>query len=162
MIPKRLSILVIPVALSAMAQDSAVPLEHGQWEYITRMTSIELPGLSQEEAAEVRAGIRNGDEVRSRCISPEDAANPAASLANPGGRAQGCTFSRQVFAGGAIDVAGACPGPAPGSTIGLTLAGSHTATQIDAIIGADFDGGAQSMRLRGTMTGRRLGPCEAD
>lgn len=155
---KKLAILVPAVAL-IFACSSNNSLQPGQWEFTTKMTDIELPGMPpamQAQAKQAMAGQQQ--QTFSRCMTEAEAANPGGSLANPGGNAQGCTFSKQTFAGGNIDVAGSCRAPT-GGTMDTTLQGTYTGTEINARITANVQGGPQAMRMSGTMTGRRTGDC---
>ena len=154
---KKLAILAPAVAL-IVACGSNTALQPGQWEFTTKMTDIEIPGAPPAMAAQMKQAMASQAQTQSRCISQAEAANPGGSLANPGGNAQGCTFSKQTFAGGSIDVAGTCRAPTGGS-VETTLTGSYTATTMDARIGANVTGGPQQMRMSGTMTGRRTGDC---
>lgn len=154
---KRLALLA-PTVVLIFACSSGETLQPGNWELTTKMTDIELPGQPPAMAAQMKQAMTAQAQTQTRCITPAEAANPGGSLANPGGNAQGCTFSKQTFAGGAIDVAGSCPGPA-GGTLQTTLAGTYTATEMNATITANVEGGPQPMRMRGTLTGRRTGDC---
>lgn len=155
---KKLAILVPTVAL-IFACSSNTALQPGQWEFTTKMTDVELPGMPPEIAAQAKQAMASQQsQTQSRCITPAEAANPGGSLANPSGNAQGCTFSKQTFAGGTIDVAGNCR-PPTGGTVETALTGTYTATEINAAITANVTGGPQAVRMRGTMTGRRTGDC---
>jgi hypothetical protein len=154
---KKLAILVPTVAL-IFACSSNTSLQPGQWEFTTKMTDIEVPGAPPAVAAQMKQAMASSAQTQSRCLTPAEAANPGGSLANPSGSAQGCTFSKQTFAGGTIDVAGTCRAPT-GGNVETTLTGTYTATEINARIGANVTGGPQQMRMSGTMTARRTGDC---
>lgn len=154
---KKLAILAPTVALIFACSGNA-SLQPGQWEFTTKITDIEVPGQAPAVAAQMKQAMASQAQTQSRCITPAEAANMGGNLANPGGNAQGCTFSKQTFAGGAIDVAGTCQAPTGGS-VATTLTGTYTATALDARISANVTGGPQQMRMSGTMTGRRTGDC---
>lgn len=158
---KRLALLAPTVAIIvACSGGASTSLQPGQWEMTTKMTDIEIPGAPPAVAAQMKQAMTAQAQTQSRCITPAEAANPAGNMASPSGNAQGCTFSKQTFSGGAIDVAGSCPGPA-GGRMETTLSGSYTATTMDTRISANIEGGPQPMRMSGTMTGRRTGDCPA-
>lgn len=154
---KKLAILV-PVVALIFACSSNNSLQAGQWEFTTKMTDIEIPGAPPAMAEQMKQAMASQAQTQSRCITPAEAANMGGNLANPSGSAQGCTFSKQTFAGGTIDVAGTCQAPT-GGTVATTLTGTYTAQALDARISANVTGGPQQMRMTGTMTGRRTGDC---
>lgn len=157
---KRLALLAPTVAIIVACSGGGASLQPGQWEMTTKMTDIEIPGAPPAMAAQMKQAMTAQAQTQSRCITAAEAANPAGNLASPSGNAQGCTFSKQTFSGGSIDVAGSCPGPA-GGTMETTLAGAYSATTMDTRITANIQGGPQPMRMSGTMTGRRTGDCPA-
>lgn len=157
---KRLALLAPTVAIIVACSGGGVSLQPGQWEMTTKMTDIEIPGAPPAMAAQMKQAMTAQAQTQSRCITAAEAANPAGNMASPSGNAQGCTFSKQTFSGGSIDVAGSCPGPA-GGTMETSLSGSYTATTMDTRISANIQGGPQPMRMSGTMTGRRTGDCPA-
>lgn len=166
---KRLALLtpslVLIAACSGGASDSIQP---GQWETTVRMTEIELPGVPEPVAAQMRQAMANQAQTQSRCITPEEAANPTRGMVNPSGDAQGCTFTDQTFAGGRIQVAGNCPAPGNQGSVTTTMTGSYTPTTMEAQVTAEVrpgasapPGGPQVVRMRGNMTSRRTGDCAA-
>jgi len=154
---KKLAILALTVAL-IVACGSNTALQPGQWEFTTKITDIEVPGQPPAMAAQMKQAMASQAQTQSRCITQAEASNMGGSLANPSGSAQGCTFTKQTFAGGTIDVAGTCQAPT-GGTVATTLTGTYTATALDARIAANVTGGPQQMQMSGTMTGRRTGDC---
>ena len=135
-------------------------LQPGQWEMTTKMTDIEMPGAPPAMAAQMKQAMAAQAQTQTRCITPQEAANPAGGMMSPSGNAQGCTFTKQTFSGGTIDVAGSCPAPA-GGTCG---------DQPDRHLYRDHDGRADHRRTStggpaarcgcpARMTGRRTGDC---
>jgi hypothetical protein len=155
---KRLALIPAAIALSAMIQDSPVALEPGQWEFTTHLTDLEMPGSPPDMVAAARSGLP-GPETKARCMSPEEAADPAARLASPRGNASSCTFSRRTFANGVIDVAASCTREGIGP-MAISLRGTFTPDAVNAEIRSDVDAG--TMLLRGTMIGRRIGDCPSE
>lgn len=152
---KRLALLPAALALCATMQDSPVTMQPGQWEFTTAMTGVEMPGSPREMVEAARSAL-GAPKIVSRCVSPEEAADPSARLANPGGGASNCTFSRRTFADGRIDVAGSCT-TRDGDPLEVSLSGSYTPTNIRAAIRADA--ARRTMLLTGTMTALRTGDC---
>lgn len=156
---KRALLLAFPLALTAATPESNVSLRHGQWELTTRVTNIEFPGMPEERAAEMRETMLSQWQTQQRCITREEAANPAANLTDPNRGTENCAFSREVFSGGTINIASTCPGP-DGSTTQSTVSGTYAATEVNAEFTAMIENGLQPMRMRGTLTGRHTGECE--
>lgn len=156
-------ILLVPaiaaVAAIAACSGGSVALQPGQWEMVTKVTDAEVPGAPPAMAAQMKQAIASTPpQTQSRCISPAEAANPVAGLANPSGNAAGCTFGKQTFAGGRIDIAATCPSPT-GGTMQTTFAGTYTATTMNINFSANIQGGSQQVRTSGLLTARRTGDC---
>jgi hypothetical protein len=163
---KRLLLTTPALALLFACSGSSTTLQPGQWEMTSRMTEIEVPGVPEAVAAQMRAAMANQAQTQSRCITPAEAANPAAGMMNPTGSAEGCTFTNQTFAGGVINVAGSCPAPGGRGQVTTTLAGTYTATTMTTTIRAEVTsppggppGMPQTVRMSGTMAARRTGDC---
>ena len=163
---KRLALLTPAVALIAACSGSSDSIQPGQWEMTTRMTEIEVPGAPEALANQMRTAMANQAQTESRCITPEEAANPTRGMMNPTGKAEGCTFTDQTFAGGRISLAGSCPAPGGQGTVTTNLTGTYTATTMETQVRAEVQAGAnappgmpRTVRMSGTMTGRRTGDC---
>lgn len=154
----RLALIPAALALAAMAQDSPIAMQPGQWEFTTTMTDVEIPG-GPAEAVEAARSALGPPRTESYCVSPEEAANPAAWLASPRGNTSNCTFSRTTFADGRVDIAGTCTSEDQ-QPLEIGLAGDFTAMDVRAAITAQAGNGW--MHLRGTLTGRRLGDCRPE
>jgi hypothetical protein len=161
---KRLLLWAPSMALIAACSGSAVSLQPGQWETTIRMTSVEMPGAPEAMVAQMRQAA-SAPQTSSECMTPEEAANPASKMMNPGGGANSCQFTESTFAGGAIRVRGTCSPPGAGRQQ-MSMEGSYTSTTMEARITAEMQAppganptGPQSVRVSGTMTGRRTGDC---
>jgi len=163
---KRL-VFLAPAVLLFACSGSSTSLQPGQWEFVSRMTEIEVPGVPEAMAAQMRAAMVNQAQTQSRCITPAEAANPTSGMMNPGGNAQGCTFSEQVFDGGRIQVAGTCPAPGGQGSVRTSLNGTYTPTTMETRLEAEVQspggppGTPQTVRMTGTMNARRTGDCPA-
>ena len=89
---------------------------------------------------------------------------------SPSGNAQGCTFTEQTFAGGAIKVAGSCPAPAGGGIDDARLErhlyrdhdGNADPAEVDAGANTPAGDAAQHRGCPARLTGRRTGDCPAE
>jgi hypothetical protein len=160
---KRL-MLMAPCALLFACSGSAESLQAGQWETTVHFTSIDLPGAPPAAVAPMRAAMTQ-PQVRSDCMTAEQAANPTARMMNTGTNPNACQFTDNVFTGGTIRVHGTCQDPARGS-MQISWDGSYTATTMTAQVTTEMHApagtqGPQTIRMSGTMTGRRTGDCPA-
>jgi hypothetical protein len=101
-------------------------------------------------------------QTSSRCLTPDDAANPAQRMMNPGG-GNACQLGDSTFADGRIRVHGTCQAPGRGLQQ-TSMEGSFTATTIQATITSQIQAppgtqGPQNARLSGTLSARRTGDC---
>jgi uncharacterized protein DUF3617 len=142
-----------------------VSLQPGQWETTTKMTEVEAPGMPEAVLQQMRAGMANQTQTRSECMTQEEAANPAGNIVNAGNQGGGCQFSESTFTGGNINVQGTCNGPAGPGTMRMSIQGTYTANTIDGRIVTEVQsppgtpGGVQSIKVSGSLTGRRTGEC---
>lgn len=155
----RLLLWTAPLALIAACSANNDALQPGQWETVTKMTTVDAPGLPPAALAQMRAQLANQVQTQSSCITPEQAANPAGTMLNTGGGTPTCQFSDSTFAGGVISVRGTCPGPAGAGSIRMSLTGTYTPTTMEGRISTEIQGGPQSMNMSGTLTSRRTGDC---
>ena len=147
--------LLLPAAVALMAmQTGSTAMQPGQWEFVTTMTELDMPGSPPDMVEAARSGIGR-PRTESRCVSPEEAADPAARLMQRR-NATNCDYSRTIFADGRIDIAGRCTS-ADGDPMEVALTGDFTAIDMRGAISADVANG--TMRMRGTMTARRTGDC---
>lgn len=148
----------------APARDSIQP---GQWEVVMQVTSVDMPGAPPEARARVRAMPGQAPQTDRRCITPEQAANPARNLFGSGSPSPSCQFSDRTFADGVVRIRGACS--QPGRDVGqaeLAVDGDFTATNVEArltvsAVAPNMSGGSgtQTLRVNSILRGRRLGDC---
>lgn len=161
---KRHMLWAPPMALLFACSGSAVSLQPGEWETTVRFSSIEMPGAPEAAATQMRA-MMGQPQVHSECMTAEQAANPMGRMINPGGERSNCQFSENIFAGGTIRVNGTCR-PPMGGTMQMSWQGSYTATTMEARVTSEMTAppgtqGPQTIRMSGSMTGRRKGDCPA-
>ncbi|MEA3014461.1 MAG: hypothetical protein QOD42_3006 [Sphingomonadales bacterium] len=170
---KRLIILAPAIALAGIAagcSKGADQLQPGQWEMVTRVKSIEIPGAPPEAQAQLRSGVGRS-QTNQDCITPERARNPLAQMRQmmSQGQAANCRFTDEVFGGGVIRIRATCPGPGGQASGGgtVSLEGSFTATTLQATLSVNATGGspavpgATGMNMSAEINGRRVGECAA-
>ena len=159
---KRFAVLTPSILLIAACSGGSDTLQPGQWETTVQIANVEVPGAPPEVAEQMAMLLRQA-QTESHCLTPEQAADPTAGMANPTGRAEGCTFSERTFSGGRIHVVSSCPAPAGQGEVRSTLEGTYTPTNMEAQMNVEgpsgMPGTQQTVRLTGTMTSRRTGDC---
>jgi hypothetical protein len=146
---------------------AGVSLEPGQWEMVTRVTTMEIPGASPEAQAQIRNQVGQS-QTNQDCLTAERARNPIQEMreAMSRGQAASCRFTDEVFGGGVIRIHATCPGAVgEGSSGQIAMEGSFTATTLQATLTLNVRGtnpavpGATGMRVTAELRGRRLGEC---
>jgi hypothetical protein len=132
-------------ALFAPALAAADNIEPGNWEFTV---DVHAEGLGAFQP-------KPGPIVNTRCISAEQAANPAKVLGDAGARGE-CQFSNQRDTGSEFTFDVQCTGRIPVHGSGKMR---YTAQTLDGDL--DLDGDAQGMQFktRSHVNARRLGPC---
>lgn len=148
----------VSVLVLAACSSQPTTIQPGQWEMTTQFNTIEAPGMPEAALAAMR-NQANQPQTHSNCITPEQAANPAGGLVNPDGGTGNCTYTDSTFANGVISVHGSCPAGPGGAQMRLAWEGSYTTTEMQGAFTTEIQGGPQSMRMVGTMSGRRTGDC---
>jgi hypothetical protein len=170
---KRLILFVPAIALAGMAtgcNKGADELQPGQWEMVTQVKSLEMPGAPPEAQAQIRSGIGRS-QTSQDCITPERARNPLAQMREMMAQssAANCRFSDEVFGGGVIRIRATCPGPGGQAAGGgsVSMEGSFTATTLNVTFSVNAQGGnpgmpgATGMNMSAEIRGRRIGDCPA-
>lgn len=92
------------------------------------------------------------------CLGPAQAADPAAWFVRD--TPPGCAFSKRSVAGGAIDIAGACPSASPGYPAGtVRFTGRWSANRYTIRFATTDSGENGRMGFTGTATGEWIGEC---
>jgi len=138
-------ILAAAVAVPLAAQ--AAPIEPGNWEFTV---DVHAEGLGAFQP-------KPGPIVNTRCITPEQAADPAKVMSDAGARGE-CQFSNQRDTGSEYSFDVRCTGRVPVEGSGTMR---YSAQTIDGDI--KLDGDAQGMRFttRSHVSAKRLGPCSS-
>jgi hypothetical protein len=169
----RSFLLAVSIAAIAVASgcsrgggNGAAQRQPGEWESVTTMKSIDIPGAPPEMQARIRARAGMAQTTR-ECLTAEAARDPLAQMRRmvSQGHAGNCNFSDQVFAGGTIHVRGTCSPPG-GGTAEVTLEGSFTETTLQANLTMNAQGpanaampGVTSMNMAAEVRSRRIGDC---
>lgn len=159
----KLALFAPTIALAAACSGGAVSLQPGQWEHTVQFTSIEAPGVPEAQMTAMRQ-MMGQPRTDSECMTPQQAANPTGNMLSPNG-GQNCQFTENVFSGGTIRVHGTCQQPG-GGTAQMNMDGSYTATTMNVRLTSEVTmppgmPGPRSVRMAGTVTGRRTGDCAA-
>ncbi len=142
----------------------SVSLQPGQWEMVTQVTNIEAPGAPPEMAEAMRAAAARQRQTQNRCVTPQEAANPGASIMSAS-QSSGCNFTDQTFSGGTMRLVGTCQAPGGQGQVATRMEGTYTATTMEARITAEITmanappGGPRTVRTSATLQGRRTGDC---
>ncbi len=158
---KKLLIAAAPLAvLAGCSGGGSDQMQAGEWAMTTAMTEVEIPGLPEEMAAQVREQMGDQTETNNECLSEEEVADPLASMFADNEMGNDCDFGDSSFEGGVINVNATCEAPGGEGTAQMSLQGTYTATSLEADMEVNVEGGPMSMRMAGTMTGERIGDCE--
>ena len=146
----------------------ATQRQAGQWESVTTIKSIDIPGAPPEVLQQVRAQVGQAQTQR-ECLTAEQARDPLAQMRRmlSQGNTGNCNFTDQVFAGGTIRIRGTCNPPGGGSAQ-VGLEGTFTETTLEANLTMNAQGpagaampGVTSMNMTAEVRGRRVGDCAA-
>ena len=150
--PRHLPLAALLLLLAAAAPSA--PLRPGLWRFTNTPGAATRDGRALNE---LPVGPMTSETV---CLTPTDAASPARWLARD--LMGDCTLTRTGVAGGAVDIAGACPAPDQGQAPGsLRLTGRYTATSYDLAFATVAHGENGTMGFGGAMKGERVGDCPA-
>jgi hypothetical protein len=147
----------------------AQEIQPGQWEMVTQLTSMDIPGAPPQVVQQMRAQ-QGRTETDRTCITPEQARNPLRELRDTmsGPRGGSCRRLEDTFGGGVIRIRLACQSPSGGrGTAELSVEGRFTATTLTATVSINAQGpnvggpGTTAMRMSTNLRGRRIGDCPA-
>lgn len=149
-------VCVVSASPAGAGEDGSV-LQAGKWRSTTQFSEISIPGVPPQVAQMMRQHMARGNTVE-YCLKPEDIRRPGAeSLAGDG--AQDCRYEEWSHTGGKMRATILCQIPGRGSMRTLMVGtGSSTrySTDIDTTITDPRQG---TMRMKGTVSGERLGAC---
>ncbi len=147
--------------------DGSAQRQPGQWESVTTIKSIDIPGAPPEMQARIRSQVGQAQTQR-ECLTAEQARDPMAQMRrmlSQGNNTGNCNFTDQVFSGGTIRIRGNCSPPG-GGTAQVSLEGSFTGTTLEANLTMNAQGpasaampGVTSVNMAAEVRSRRIGDC---
>jgi Protein of unknown function (DUF3617) len=139
--PWLLAALLAPVVAAA---DNIQP---GNWEFTV---DVHAQGLGAFQP-------KPGPITQTRCISAEEAANPAKVLGDAGARGE-CQFSNQRDTGSEFTFDVQCTGRIPVRGSGTM---HYTAQTLDGDLNLNSDAQDLNFKTRSHVSARRIGPCSS-
>jgi hypothetical protein len=138
-------IWIAAAALFFSASALADKIEPGNWEFSVDMKAHGLGAFQPKP----------GPMVKQRCVTPDEASNPAKVLSDAASRGE-CEFSNQRDTGAEYSFDVKCSGRVPAQGSGKMR---YSAQTIEGNL--DLDGNAQGMRFstKSDIHAHRLGPC---
>jgi len=134
-------------ALLAPALAAADNIQPGNWEF---SVEVHAEGLGAFQP-------KPGPIIQTRCISAEEAANPAKVLGEAGTRGE-CQFSNQRDTGSEFTFDVRCTAPVPVHGSGKVR---YSAQTLDGDINLDGDAQGMQLKTQSHVSARRLGPCSS-
>lgn len=134
-------------ALLAPALAAADNIEPGNWEF---SVNVQAEGLGAFQP-------KQGPIVQQRCISAEEAANPAKVMGDAGARGD-CQFTNQHDTGSEFTFEVQCTGRIPVRGSGKMRYGAQT---IDGDLNLDGDAQGMQFKTQSHVSARRIGPCNS-
>lgn len=142
--------LLIPILLAAATSATAQQIQPGQWETVTTVKSVEMPGAPPQVAK-----MMNGKTTRiSHCVTPEDAAKRPEQLVKQDRSCKMVNFSMRA---GKLASEMRCV--RDGQTMTIKTNGTFTPTAYTAASSAQSSGDGMNMKIASTASARRIGPC---
>ena len=135
------------IALFAPIAAIAEPIEPGNWEFTVDMHAQGLGAFQPKP----------GPASKNRCITPEQAANPAKVLSDAGARGD-CAFSNERDTGAEFSFDVQCTGRIPVQGSGTM---HYSAQTLEGDLNLDGDAQGMKFKTRSHIRGRRTGPCSS-
>jgi|GraSoiStandDraft_46_1057282.scaffolds.fasta_scaffold86601_3 hypothetical protein len=159
------AIFLTPFVLAAMAGCAPAPnqIQAGQWELVTEVVSLDVPGATADQQRQIRQQVGTRQSPPPQCISETEARTLVENMRRA---PPTCRVSDETYAGGVMRTHLTCPPQAPGQPeISLAVDGTFTGTTFNVTIteqGPNPTGTNQSpMRRTQRIRGRRIGACPA-
>lgn len=132
-------------ALLTPALAAAANIEPGNWEFTVDMHARGLGAFQPKP----------GPATKTRCITAEQAANPAKVMTEAGARGE-CEFSNERDTGSEFSFDVRCSGRIPAQGSGKMR---YSAQTLDGDLNLDGDAQGMKFTARSHVSARRLGPC---
>ena len=138
------------MAIASAADAQRTGLMPGQWEIVTTIESMEMPG-----APPGMANMMKGHPTTIRhCLTPEEAARGPQDIMKAG---KACSFTHYSMVGGRLSSQMVCK--MGGGTMTATSTGSFTPTGFTTR-GRSVMTGGHAMTMTASGVGRRIGDCK--
>lgn len=151
-----------PSEVAAQAQAAGtMRFNPGQWETRVELIDVDIPGMPAG-AVDMMKQNMSGRAVSSSCITPEQAANPEASVFS--GSDGQCRYTNFTMADGRIDAAMTCTGGGMGGgemKMRTTGTFDRTTFTMQNEMETSIPGKGGVMKMSSKVTGRRTGDCRA-
>jgi hypothetical protein len=156
-----------PIALAALSGCAPAPnqIQAGQWEIISEIRSLDIPGATAEELPMIRQsfGQVGLSTPETRCISDAEARTYVQDTRR--GAPPSCSVSDERYANGVMHTQVSCPGQAGQPGVRMTLDGHFTMTTFNARIDVESPNptgpGRGPMHRSIQLRAHRIGECTA-
>lgn len=147
------ALLVIAMAggLTPVPALADTPIQPGQWEVRSQVTSIDMPGAPPQMLQMMKK-----PHVVRHCMTPEQAARGPQDMLKD--RKSECRFARYALSGGKLDAVMQCSSRERG-TMTVTSKGRYAPGSYDVNNTMVMSGPQGAMRMTSVGQGRRVGPC---
>lgn len=130
---------------------AATPIQPGQWEIRSQVTSIDMPGAPPQMLEMMKK-----PHVMRHCVTPEQAAKGPQEMLKE--RKGDCRFTRYALSGGRLDSVMQCSSKER-DTMTVTSKGRYAPTSYDVTSAMVMSGPRGPMKMSTVGQGRRVGPC---
>src|SRR5205085_12559695 len=107
------AIFLTPFVLAAMAGCAPAPnqIQAGQWELVTEVVSLDVPGATADQQRQIRQQVGTRQSPPPQCISETEARTLVENMRRA---PPTCRVSDETYAGGVMRTHLTCPPQAPG------------------------------------------------
>lgn len=142
----------------------------GMWETQMRILSVDATGAPAEIQNALRASVSAAPVFERSCLTPAEAANPAATFRDRSTRenaSYACESGDSVFTGGRIRLTLNCRSTSGQPDLRQAMVGTYAADRFQAAVTGETATPATDalpsypVRIASTLIGRRIGDCPA-
>lgn len=131
-------------------------IQPGKWRSTTQFSSVSIPGLPPQVAGIVKKQFAKPQSF-DYCLKPEDIGSGPDALGGKG--AKNCKYEKWEYRGGRMSAIMVCTMKGQG-TLRQVMDGTGSPTGYSANVDTTITGGKMgTMRMKGRVTGKRLGSC---
>lgn len=144
------------------AMEQLAKPEPGLYQTKTEMLEFSIPGLSDEQSAQMKQMGQMGTDDSERCLTEEESSRGFEEMVREMGQANeemNCEFVKFDVDGSDLDAKMKCTGPA-GSGAEVAMAGTIESDQTDISMDMKVDAGPMGeMNMKMKVNSKRIGPC---